>query len=75
MLTMAEICDRYKVSRQAVASWVATGLLQAIDCSSAGSKRRRFRASLEALERFEAARASGGRRAAVQHDAPPEYVH
>jgi predicted site-specific integrase-resolvase len=58
MFTLSEVCERYRVSREAALSWVEQGQLIGVDVAPAGSKRRRLRFSEEALRAFEQSRSS-----------------
>ncbi len=58
MFTLSEVCERYRVSREAALSWVSSGQLIGLDVAPAGSKRRRLRFSEEALRAFEQLRSS-----------------
>ena len=53
MLTISEIQERYRTSRDAVLSWITSQQLKAIDVAPAGSRRHQYRVSEEALQEFE----------------------
>lgn len=53
MLSIVDVAEKYGVSRDTVLAWVDAGMLQAIDVSPPGSKRRFLRFSSENLETFE----------------------
>ena len=58
MLSVVELAERYRVSRETVLAWVDAGSLKAIDVSPPGAKRRRLRFSAEQIEEFERQRST-----------------
>lgn len=58
MLSVVELAERYRVSRETVLAWVDAGSLRAIDVSPPGSKRRRLRFTDEQIQEFERQRST-----------------
>lgn len=56
MLTVDEVAERYRVSRETVVSWIKGGQLAAIDVAPCGSKRRQYRIAPDSLAALEAVR-------------------
>jgi hypothetical protein len=68
MLSVMDVAERYSVSRETVLSWILGGLLSATHVAPAGSKRKFWRVSEQALADFERTRTNG-------RAAPPRSPH
>ena len=52
MLTIPEIMEQLRVSRETVHGWIKAGLLEAADVSPVRSRRKCYRVAPEALAKF-----------------------